>query len=85
LVGALGFIQVEVDQAVFFKQSGDKLTIIVVHVDNCTIAATTIELVVDLKTQLHKHVEIMDLGELHWLLGIKICHDREAHPILLSQ
>jgi len=67
LVGALGFIQVEVDQAIFLKQSGDKITIIVVDVDYCEIAATTIELVVDLKTRLHEHVEITDLGELHWL------------------
>jgi hypothetical protein len=50
LVSTLGFIQVKVNQAVFCKQSGDKLTFIVVHVDDCTIAATTIELVVDLKT-----------------------------------
>jgi Reverse transcriptase (RNA-dependent DNA polymerase)/gag-polypeptide of LTR copia-type/Integrase core domain/GAG-pre-integrase domain/Zinc knuckle len=85
LVNALGFIQVEVDQAVFFKQSGDKLTIIVVHVDDCTIAATTIELVVDLKMRLREHVEITDLGELHWLLGIEIHRDREARTISLSQ
>ena len=72
LVGALGFSRCDVDQAIFFKRSGTKLTIIVVHVDDCTIAATTVESVVELKSKLREHVEITDLGELHWLLGIEI-------------
>ena len=85
LVGALGFTRCDVDQAVFFKRSGAELTVIVVHVDDCTIAATTIELVVKLKSRLREHVKITDLGELHWLLGIEIRRDREARTISLSQ
>src|SRR5258705_12498284 len=34
---------------------------------------------------MREHVEITDLGELHWLLGIKIQHDRTAHLLHLSQ
>ena len=72
LINKLGFKQCEVDQAVFIKKSGDTLVIIVVHVDDCTIAATSPTLVMQLKEQLKKHVEITDLGELHWLLGIEV-------------
>ena len=32
-----------------------------------------------------QHVEITDLGELHWLLGIEIKHDRNKKTIHLSQ
>jgi hypothetical protein len=46
---------------------------------------TTIYLVVELKSKLREHVEITDLGELHWLLGIEIKRDREARTISLLQ
>ena len=49
-----------------------KLTIIVVHVNDCTIAASELESVESLKRRVREHVEMTDLGELHWLLGIEI-------------
>src|SRR5258705_12410060 len=69
-VDSMGFIRCDVDQAVFFKRKGDDLTIVVVHVDDCTIAATTTALVIEFKTALRKHVEVTDLGELHWHLDV---------------
>jgi hypothetical protein len=56
-----------------------------VHVDDCTIAASTIKLILDFKRKISEHVEITDLGELHWLLGIEIRRDRDRHCIHLSQ
>ena len=81
----MGFIWCGVDQAMFFKCQGADLTIVVVHVDNCTVAATMTILVNQFKTALHKHVEVTDLGELHWLLGIEIKRDCTHHTIHLSQ
>jgi hypothetical protein len=37
------------------------------------------------KTGISKHVEITNLGELHWLLGIEIKRDRERRTVHLSQ
>jgi Reverse transcriptase (RNA-dependent DNA polymerase) len=76
-----------VDKAIFFKvdaRLGD-LTITAVHVDDCTIAATCIHLIEELKAGLRQHVEVTDLGELHWMLGIEIKCDHEAGTIHLSQ
>ena len=42
-------------------------------------------LVVDLKRCVGEHVEVTDLGELHWLLGIEVKRDRETRTISLSQ
>ena len=42
-------------------------------------------LVEDFKTGLSKHVEVTDLGELHWMLGIEVKRDRAAGTIHLSQ
>jgi hypothetical protein len=86
LVTELGFTRCEVDQAVFFKRDeNEKLSVVVVHVDDCTIAASSLELVEDLKTRMKEHVEITDMGELHWLLGIEVKRNREERTISLSQ
>ena len=49
------------------------------------IAATAIMSINHFKAKIAKHVEITDLGELHWLLGIKIRCDCEKCIIYLSQ
>jgi hypothetical protein len=73
---------------VFYHHGGDNshaTIIVVIHVDDCTIAASTLSLVVAFKQQIAQHVEITDLGELHWLLGIEIKLDRDRRTIHLSQ
>jgi hypothetical protein len=69
---SLGYKQSEVDQAVFYKllPQVKQLIVITVHIDNCTIAASTTCLIEDLKARLSCHVEVTDLGELHWMLSI---------------
>lgn len=85
LVKNLGFTQCEVDQAVFFKREGKERVVIAVHVDDCTIAATTLEAVARLKEGVRKHVEVSNLGELHWILGIEVRRDRDSRIMALSQ
>jgi hypothetical protein len=84
---ALGFKRCSVDHAVFYKIDVRKGEIIItaVHVDDCTIAATCLRLIEELKAGLRQHVEVTDLGELHWMLGIEIKRDRDARTIHLSQ
>jgi len=83
----LGFKQCAVDQAVYYRVVvvKGKLTVMVVHVDDCLIVATTISLIDELKAGLCEHFEVTDLGELHWMLGIKIKHDRPGQVVHLSQ
>ena len=87
LVDDMGFKHCEVDQAVFHKRSedGKALTVVMVHVDDCTIVATSPSLIADFKSRVAGHVEITDLGELHWLLGIEVRREREAGRLFLSQ
>jgi len=84
---SLGFTQCGVDQAVYFKVvvTKGKLTIVVVHVDDCTIVVNTIRLINELKASLSKHFEVTDLGELHWMLSIEVKRDRPGHLVHLSQ
>jgi reverse transcriptase-like protein len=84
---SLGFQQCSVNQAIFHKSDKHKkeLTIVAVHVDNCTIAASSVCLIEDFKASLHRHIKVTDLGALHWMLGIEIKHDWEAGTVHLSQ
>lgn len=81
----MGFSRAEVDQAVFYKGNENAKIIVVIHVDDCTIAASTIEDIVAFKTELRQHIEVTDLDELHWLLGIEVRRDRDRRTISLSQ
>lgn len=85
LVDNLAFTRCDVDHSVFFKTSGHDLIIILVHVDDCTIAATALKLISWVKEGVKEFVEITDLGEIHWLLGIELKRDRQSGKIMLSQ
>jgi len=86
LVGKLDFTQCAVDQAVFYRRKKAKEhTIIVVHVDDCTLAAKSVAEISELKNEIRKNVEITDLRELHWLLSIEVTRNRDQHTISLSQ
>lgn len=74
----MGLTRCNVDQAVFYRHDTNSLLVMAVHVDDCTIAAYPAELIVELKEKLGTRVEVTDLGELHWLLGIEIARDRDA-------
>jgi hypothetical protein len=84
---SLGYKQSEVDQAVFYKllPQVKQLIVVAMHVDDCTIAASTVCLVEDLKARLSHHIEVTDLGELHWMLGIQVSRDRDACTTSISQ
>jgi hypothetical protein len=75
----------EVDHAVFFRRSRRKTIIFVVHVDDLTIVMSGKVLMDEVKKKLRTELEVMDLGEIHWLLGIEIRRDRENRSIMLSQ
>ena len=53
--------------------------------DDCTIAASNARALNALKDGMRQHIEVTDLGELHWMLGIEIQRDRQAGTIHLSQ
>jgi hypothetical protein len=87
IFSTLGFKQCKVDQAIFFKvdTTACMLTIVPMHVNNCTIAVSNQHLIKALMACMCQHIEVTDLSELHWMLGIEIQHDRHISTIHLSQ
>ncbi|KAF7334060.1 Retrovirus-related Pol polyprotein from transposon TNT 1-94 [Mycena venus] len=79
----LGYTVLQADNAVFISR--DKLTIVAAATDDFTIIGQTLEHVDRIKSQLNGHFELVDLGEINWLLGIHITRDRKARTISLSQ
>ena len=55
------------------------------NVDDCTVVGTSHDLIVKFKVEITKHIDITDLGEIHWILGIEIIWNCEQHTIHLSQ
>ena len=86
MLTVLGFTQCSVDQAVFHKvmPKSRQRIIIVVHVDDFTVAADSMALIDVFSTDLRKHVELTDLGELHWMLSLEVKCDCEAGQIHIS-
>jgi hypothetical protein len=84
---SLGYQQLAVDQAVFYKllPQAKQSIVVAMHVDDCTIAASTVCLVKDLKAGLSHHIKVTDLSELHWMLSIQIRRNHEARTISISQ
>jgi hypothetical protein len=42
-------------------------------------------LINNFKIKIKRHIDITDMGELHWILGIEVKHIREEKQIMLSQ
>ena len=81
----MGFKRCDVDQAIFYRQQGPTLIIMLVHVDDCTITGTSITLILRFKMEIAKFITITDLGELYWILGIEVKQICKCQTIHLSQ
>ena len=87
IMTVLGFSRSEVDSAVFYRRNEmlRLLIIILVHVDDCSIAGQPKAIITKFKLEIQKYVQITDLGDLHWILGIEVRRVREEKRIMLSQ
>ena len=83
----LKFMRSKVDSAVFHRRDEllKMLIIILVHVDDCSIAGCLKSVIQKFKLEIQKYVQITDLGDLHWILGIEVCQIWEDKRIMLSQ
>src|SRR6266542_1019847 len=82
-VCSLGFRQSNADHTLFFKHRSNKITILVVYVDDIIITGNDDEEMKYLKETLAKIFEVKDLGHLHYFLGIEVAYGTQG--IYLSQ
>jgi hypothetical protein len=79
------YMHSQVNQAVYFCRIAEEHTVITVSVDDMAVTSKHMKHIDRFKVQLHKRFEISNLGELTWLLGLKVECDRMKHTIMLSQ
>jgi hypothetical protein len=81
----MGFSRSQVDQAMYYKCTSKEHIVITVLVDDMAVTANHKSHITHFKLHLCEFFEISDLGELSWLLGLKVTRDRVARTIMLSQ
>ena len=80
-----GYTRILSDHGVYIRTSKLGTSIVAIHVDDMCAAASSAEEVKKLKDNLRKAFNLVDLSEVHFLLGIAITWDWTAHTITLSQ
>ena len=81
----IGYQRNSADHCVYVRTSKNGTSIVTIHVDDLCIASSTPEEMKQLKTDLGKFFDLVDLGEVRFLLGIAIKRDRATKTIALSQ
>ena len=81
----IGFTKSKYDAAVFYRHNVKGFAIIALAKDGLTIAAINDDIIHEIKADFMKIFKMKDLGELHWLLNLKIEWDRISKSISFSQ
>jgi hypothetical protein len=81
----LRFAVCAVDHTVFVSQGVEAKVIVGASTDDLLMISESLDRLERVKRGLEKHFEMTDLGEVHWLLGVEIRHDRANRTLSLSQ
>ena len=73
------------DHSLYFAQMGPCVMLVLVYVDDLIILSSNMESMATLKSKLEAKYEMIDLGELHYCLGVEFARDRGARTITMSQ
>ena len=74
-----------VDRCIYMKVVGSKFIILVLYVDDILLAASDRGLLHDVKNYLSSNIEMKDMGEASYVIGIEIFWDRSQGILGLSQ
>jgi len=80
----MGYQRTKANHAVFTCTS-PSMSIITLYIDDITMASKDLNTIKRDKEALKQRYEMMDLGELNWILGICVTHNRQKGTISLSQ
>lgn len=79
----VNFKRSEVDDNLYIKKVGNKMVVIILYVDDLIITGNNENLISQFKVELKNGFEMIDLGILHYYLGIEV--QQEEHRVFISQ
>jgi hypothetical protein len=85
VVTGFGFIKNVEEPCVYKKVSGSIVIFLVLYVDDILLIENDTPMMKVVKSSLRKSFSMKDLGEVAYILGIKIYRDRSTRLIRLSQ
>jgi len=80
-----GFTKVLVDSCVWIKKIEGEICIIGIYVDDLLLISKRKETMKKMKKMLASEFQCKDLGEVHYLLGLKIIRNRSERQLFISQ
>ena len=80
-----GFISLQSDQCVYIRRLGKSIIIIALFVDDIVLVSSDQTELIQLKSEMSAAYDMEDLGEVRYILGIKITRDRLARTITITQ
>ncbi|GKB18022.1 putative reverse transcriptase domain-containing protein [Tanacetum coccineum] len=80
-----GFTQNPDEPCIYKRASGSIIVFLILYVDDILLMGNSIPMLQDVKSWLRKCFAMKDLGEVAYILGIKIYRDRSRRLISLSQ
>ena len=81
----LGFKKTYSDASLYIYDRDNVKVIMLMFVDDITLASKSQEALDNFVTELAKHFKLRDLGETSYLLGVEITRDRKKRQLHLSQ
>ena len=85
IIKSFGFDQNEEEPYVYRKMQDDIVAFLILYVDDILLIGNDFEMLSKVKIQLATQFQMKDLGEMKYVLGIKIIRDRKYKIIALSQ
>jgi hypothetical protein len=81
----MGFKRCDADHMVFYLHEVGTITVLTIHVDDCTITENSQERIDRVKRDLNVKFKLTNLGLIGWMLGIAVTWNLHVHTISLSQ
>ena len=79
VIKKFGYIQGQANHTLFFKHSGqEKITILIVYVDDIIVIGNDSEEVERIKQMMAKEFEVKDLGALRYFLGMEFARSKKV-------
>jgi len=83
---SMGFTPIKSDPCLFIRQEpNNQQSYLSIYVDDIILISPSPKIIKSIHSQLTKHYQIKDLGELHHYLGMLITRNRSTRTLTLSQ